>query len=122
MARILLGFWQAVTTFLHAFGRASCRFLRGILRFLLDTAQRAAAFITTLWQGIKNRMCAAWNAFTRWCQEIAVWFQNLPQSIKNHSPNTLASWAKLVLKIFTAIILQTSDVGTDYYSGYQHWM
>ena len=122
MAGILVGVWQAITTFLHAFGHASCRFLRGMLRCFLVTAQRAAAFITTVWQGIENCMCATWSAFKRWCQEIAVWFQNLLQSVMEHLPRKPASWFKLVKTIFTAIILQTSDVGTDYYSGYQHWM
>ena len=122
MARILVGVWQAIITFLHTFGRTSCQFLQGMLRFLLVTTQRAAAFITTVWQGIRNWMCDTWNTFTRWCQEIVDWFLNLFQTIKKHLPRKPASWFKLVKTIFTAIILQTSDVGTDYYSGYQHWM
>ena len=122
MAGILVGVWQAITTFLQAFGHSSCQFLQRMKQFLLVTAQRAAAFITTLWQGIKNWMCNTWSAFTRWCQEIAVLFQNLFQSVMKHLPRKPASWFKLVKTIFTAIILQTSDVGTDYYSGYQHWM
>ena len=123
MAGIWITVWQAITTFLQAFGHASYHFLQGILRCLLVTAQRAAAFITTVWQGITNWMRAAWNAITRWCREmVSVWYQNLPQSVKEHLPRKLASWFKLIIKIITAVILQTSDVGTDYYSGYKHWM
>ena len=46
----------------------------------------------------------------------------IPQSVKDHLPRKTSSWFKLVITICTAIILKTSDIATDIYSGYKHWM
>ena len=122
MAGILIRVWQAITTFLQAVGHASYHFFQEMLRCLLVTTQRVADLFLVVWQRITDWMCATWNASTRWCQEIAVWFQNFPLSVKEQFPRKPASWFKLVIKFFTATILNTSDIGTDIYSGYKHWM